>query len=69
MQNLQSLEFLAETFQCRGHNFQCFAVPVELAAMKFVFRFMVVGIAGILVWLACGIVSKIEFCSVFDHLV
>jgi hypothetical protein len=26
-------------------------VPVELAAMKFVFRFMVVGIAEMLMWL------------------
>ena len=34
-------------------NFMCLTVPVELAAMKFVFRFMVVGIAEMLVWLCC----------------
>jgi hypothetical protein len=51
-------EFLAEVFQCHVHHFQYLADPVELAAMKFVFQFMVVGIAEMLVWLACVIVSK-----------
>ena len=51
MQNLHSLEFLTETFLCDVHHFQCLPVPVELAAMKFVFLFMVVGIAEMLVWL------------------
>ena len=37
------------------HHFQCLTVPVELAAIKFGFSFMVVGIAEIL---ACLIVSK-----------
>jgi hypothetical protein len=31
------------------HHFQCLAVPVELAAMKFVFRFMEVGLSEMLV--------------------
>jgi hypothetical protein len=30
MQNLHSLEFLAEAFQCHVHHFQCLVVPVEL---------------------------------------
>jgi len=37
---------------------QYLAVPVELAVIKFVFRFMVVVIAEMLVWLACVILSK-----------
>ena len=32
------LEFLAETFRCRVHHFQCLTVRVKLAAM---FRFLV----------------------------
>ena len=32
--------------------------PVELAVMKLIFWFMVVGIAEMLVWLLCLIVSK-----------
>jgi hypothetical protein len=51
------LEFLA-AFRCHVHHFQCLPVPVELAVMKFVFRFMVVEIAEMLVWLVCLIVSK-----------
>jgi hypothetical protein len=58
MQNLHLLEFLAEAFQYHVLHFQSLSVPVELAAMKFVFRFMVVGIAEMLEWLACVIVSK-----------
>jgi hypothetical protein len=38
------------------HHFQCLVVPVELTARKFVFWFMVVGVAEMLVWLACMIV-------------
>ena len=53
------LEFLAEASRCHVHHFQCLMVPVELAAM---FQFMVVGIAEILLWLLCLIVSK----SVWD---
>ena len=49
------LEFLAEAFRSHVHNFQCLTVPVELAAM---FRFVVVGIAEMLLWLVCLIVSK-----------
>ena len=37
------------------HHFQCLTVPMELAAM---FWFMVVGIAEMLLWLLCLIVSK-----------
>ena len=47
MQNLHLLEFLAKVFQCHVHHFQCLAVPVQLAAMKLLFRFMVVGMAGV----------------------
>jgi hypothetical protein len=57
MQNLHLLEVLAEGFRCHVHHFQCLAVPVELATMKFVFRFMVVGIAKMFVWLACVLVK------------
>ena len=39
----------AEAFRCHVHHFQYLAVPVELVGMKFVFRFMVVGIAEVLV--------------------
>ena len=53
------LEFLAEDFRCHVHHFQCLTVPVELAAM---FRFIVVGIAEMLLWLLYLIVSK----SVWD---
>ena len=49
------LEFLAEAFRCHVHHFQYLMVPVELAAM---FRFIVVGIAEMLLWLLCLIVSK-----------
>jgi hypothetical protein len=38
------------------HHLQCLTVPVELATMKLLFRFMVVGIAEMLVWLVCLIV-------------
>ena len=58
MQYLLLLEFLAKAFRCPLYHYQCMAVPVELAAMKFVFWFTVVGIAEILVWLACVTVSK-----------
>ena len=37
------LEFLAETFRCHVHHFQCLTVPVELAVM---FWFIVVGQTG-----------------------
>ena len=36
MENLHMLEFFAEAFQCHVHHFRCLAVPVELAAIKFV---------------------------------
>ena len=49
------LEFLAEAFQCHVLLFQCLSVPVELATML---RFLVVGIAEMLLWLLCLIVSK-----------
>ena len=49
------LEFLAEAFRWHVHHFQCLTVPVELDAM---FRFIVVGIAEMLLWLLCLIVSK-----------
>jgi len=42
-----------------GYHFQCLTVLVELAAM---FRFVVVGLAEMLLWLLCMIVSK----SVWD---
>ena len=42
-QLLHLIEFLSEAFRCYVHHYQCLTVPVELAAMKFVFRFMVVG--------------------------
>ena len=51
MQNLSFPEFLTEAFRCHVHHFQCLAVLVDLTAMKFVFRFMMVGIAVMLVWL------------------
>ena len=38
--------------------FSMLGVPVELATIKFVFRFMVVRIAEMFVWLAYVIVSK-----------
>ena len=42
-------------------------VPVELAAM---FRFVVVRLAEMLLWLLCMIVSKsCGICNVFDHLI
>ena len=63
MQSLPLLEFLAEAFRCHVHHFQCLVVPVELAAMKLVFRFMVTEIAEMLMWLACVIVSK-SVCDV-----
>jgi hypothetical protein len=56
MQNLHLLEILAEAFRYHVHRFQCSAVPVELAAMKFVFWFVVFGIAEFLMLLACVIV-------------
>ena len=49
MQNLHLPEYSAEAFRCHVHHFQYLAVPVELVGMKFVFRFMVVGIAEVLV--------------------
>jgi hypothetical protein len=58
MQNLHLLEFLAEALRCHVHHYQRLAVPVELAVMEFIFQFTVVGIAEMLVWLACVIVSK-----------
>jgi hypothetical protein len=39
------------------YSFQFFPVTVKLAAMKFIYWFMVVGIAEVLVWLARVIVS------------
>ena len=45
MQNLHLFEFLAEAFRCQVHHFQRLVISVELAATKFVFWFMVVGIA------------------------
>jgi len=56
MQNLHLLEILAEAFRYHVQRFQSLAVPVELAAMKFVFWFVVFGIAEIIMWLACVIV-------------
>ena len=50
---------LAEAFRCHVHHFQCLTVLVELAAM---FQFVVVGLAEMLLWLLCMIVSK----SVWD---
>jgi hypothetical protein len=38
MQNLHLLDFIAEAFRCHVHHFQCLEVPVELIAMKLVFR-------------------------------
>ena len=58
MQDLHLPEFLAEAFRCQVLHFICLAVPVELAAMKFAFRFMVAGITDMLVWQTFGIVSK-----------
>ena len=54
MQNLHSLQFLAEAFLYHVQHFQCLVVPVELAVLKFVFRFMVVVLADTL----CVIESK-----------
>ena len=56
MKSLHLLEFLAEAFRSHVHHYQCLVVPVELAVM-FVFRFSVVGIAEMLVLLACAILS------------
>ena len=50
MQNLHLLEYSAEDFRCHVHHYQCLAVPIELAAMKFLFWFTVVGVAEMLVW-------------------
>ena len=58
MQNFHLLEILADGFRYYVHHFQCLGVPVELAVIKFVFQFMVVAIAEMLVWLASVIVSK-----------
>ena len=55
MQELVQLEF----FAYHVHHFQCLTVPAELAVM---FRFMVVGITEMLLWLVCLIVLK----SVWD---
>jgi hypothetical protein len=43
---------------CHVHHYQCLPVPVELAVMVFAFWFIRVGMAEMLVWLACVIVSK-----------
>jgi hypothetical protein len=58
MQKLNLLEFLAGASRCHVHHYQCLAVLVELAVMEFIFQFMEVGIAEMLVWLACELVSK-----------
>jgi hypothetical protein len=50
---LNLLEFLAEAFRCHVHHFQCLTVRAELPAM---FRFVVVGLAEMLLWLLCMIV-------------
>ena len=62
MQNLCLLEYSAEVFRFHMHYCQCLAVPVELAVMGFVFRFAVVGVTEMILWLLCMIVSK----SVWD---
>ena len=49
MQNLYLLEYSAEAFWCHTNHYQCLAVLVKLAVMEFVFRFIRVGIAEILV--------------------
>ena len=58
MQKLHLLGFSAQTFRCRVHHYQCLAVLVELAVMAFASWFIAIGIAGMLIWLACAIVSK-----------
>ena len=50
--------FYQKLFQCHVHHYQYLVVPVELAAMEFVFQFTVFGIGEMLVWMACVIVSK-----------
>jgi hypothetical protein len=62
------LEFLAEDFRCHVHHFQCLVVPAELAAMRFVFRFMVWSEQQRCwcVWLCQRVY---EFFNVIDHLV
>ena len=50
---------LADAFRCHGHHFQCLTVLMELSAM---FRFVLVGLAEMLLWLLCMMVSK----SVWD---
>ena len=49
MQNLQLLECSAEAFLCHVHYYQFLAVLVELAAMEFIFRSIIVRIAEVLV--------------------
>ena len=58
MQNLHLLECSVEAFGVMWHNYQCSVVLVELAMMVFVMRFLWVGMAEMLVWLACVIASK-----------
>jgi hypothetical protein len=58
MQNLHLLEFSAEAFASVVHKYQSLVVPVGLAMISFVFRFIMVGTAEMLVKLACVIVSK-----------
>ena len=66
MQNLHLLEFLAEAFQCHVHHFQCLVVSVELAAMKFVFQFMVVGIEDVNVTGMCDCDKHYKTHILFD---
>jgi hypothetical protein len=40
------------------HHYQCLVIPVELPVMDFVFHFLVLGIAEMLVWLAYDYVKE-----------
>ena len=53
MRNLHLLQYLAEAFRYHVNNCHCLHVLVELVLKWFVFRFIGVKIADMLVWPAC----------------
>ena len=58
MQNLHLLEYSVEAFQCWVFIINIWQSWIELSYIGIDFQFIEVGIAEILVWLACVIVSK-----------
>jgi hypothetical protein len=52
------LEYSSEAFWCHVHHYQSLTILVELAVIGFIFQFIVLGIAKMLVWHVCVIMSR-----------